>query len=289
VYSLAFSPDGSTLYSGDGGGWVTAWDRASDEQCKLFQLRGRLASDIWRLAVTGNGQLILAATPGSFKVWDTRTEEFWPPNSALPRNYLFALSSDDRTVAAVKEHKLIDFLDLGRHGSHSSYPAIQMPDMVSDLTFSPTDGTLAVVVGGGLYLIDLETDQLLKINNKKEEQLEFSPLGHPLVFSADGKSLAVASECSILLWDVGARRLRQRIKAGRAFVRQLAFHPDGKILASGGDTPIVTLWDVASGKVLQRFDWGIGNKILSLAFEPDGMTAAAGGSSRKYVIWDLDV
>jgi WD40 repeat protein len=99
----------------------------------------------------------------------------------------------------------------------------------------------------------------------------------------------VASECSILLWDVGTRRLRQIIKAGRAFVRQLAFHPGGKILASGGDTPIVSLWDVASGKVLQRFDWGIGSKILSLAFAPDGMTAAAGGSSRKFVIWDLDM
>jgi WD40 repeat protein len=290
VYSLAFSKDSATLYIGDGMGWVSAWDRASDEQHNLFQLRGRLASNIWRLAVTENSRMILAATPGSVKVWDAETQEFWPQNDVLSSNYLFALSSDDRTVATVKDHRLIVCWNLDEHGLHPSLPAIRMPDtvMVSDLLFSPRDGRLAVLTERGVYLIDREAKQLERLDSDSEDPVAFSAWGRCLAFSADGKMLAQARECSILLWDVGTRTLRRTIKAGRAFVRQLAFHPDGKMLASGGDTPIVTFWDVATGKRLHRFNWGIGNKILSLLFAPDGMVAAAGGSNRELVVWDVD-
>lgn len=288
VQSLIFSPDGSILYSGDSRGWVSAWYRAADEQRKLFRLRGQLSSDICRLAVTGNNRLLLAGTPGLFAVWDTETRECWPSNPALPRDCLFALSVDDQTVAAVKDYNRIVFSDLAHRGTDSARPALQMPDKVWYLLFSPTDGSLAVVAGGGLYLLEPETERLIRMNCSDAEQLNCSPLGHPLAYSTDGKMLAVASECSILLWDVATRKLRQTIKTGRAYVRQLAFHPDGKILASAGDTPVVTLFDVASGKAIHRLNWGLGSKILSLAFSPDGMTAAAGGSNRKFVIWDLD-
>lgn len=298
VYSLAFSSDSATLYTGDGGGWVSAWNRASGQQRKLFQLRGEqhYGSDIQRLAVAKSGQLILAASHRLFKVWDAGTEAFWPMAPALASNYDFALASDNCTLAAaIKGNRSsvrssIVFSDLERRCPHPSRPAIQTIDMVTDLLFSPVDGTLAVVdMNGGLYLAEPDAEQPIRINGDDEElRIGFSDLCCCLAFSADGKTLAVASDRSILFWDMETRQLRRKINTGRAFVRQLAFHPNGKILASGGNTPLVTLWDVATGKELQRFDWNIGGRILSLAFAPDGMTAAAGGSNRKFVVWDID-
>lgn len=44
----------------------------------------------------------------------------------------------------------------------------------------------------------------------------------------------------------------------------------------------------APGLRRQRYNWGIGSKVVSLAFALDGMTAAAGGSNRKFVVWDLE-
>jgi WD40 repeat protein len=291
VSSLVFSSDGATIYTGDGGGWVSAWNRATGEQRKLFQLKDRHASDIWRLAVTKDDRLILAATPNSFKVWDASTGAFWPSRPALGSTFESALASDDRTLAAVKEHRSIVFFDLSVRGPHPSRSAVRIPDMVTDLTFSPADGTLGVVdMDGGLYLLEAGADRPFRINSEDEDELiEYSDWCRYLVFSADGKTLATCGSRSILLWDVPARQLRRRIKAGRSIVRQLAFHPDGRLLASGGDTPAVTVWDVTTGKEVHRYDWGIGTKILSLAFAPDGMTAVAGGSNRKFVVWDLDV
>lgn len=144
---------------------------------------------------------------------------------------------------------------------------------------------------GALYLVEPNADLAIRINSDDAgELIEFSGSSRCcLVFSPDGRTLATCAGYSILLWDMETRQLRRRIKAGRAIVRQLAFHPDGKLLASGSDTPVVTLWDVSTGRKVNSYDWGIGKQILSLAFAPDGMTAAAGGNSGKYVLWDLDV
>jgi WD40 repeat protein len=288
VYSLVFSPDAGTLYTGDGSGTVTAWNWRSAER-KLFQLQGRYASDIWRLNVTKDGQWFLAATPNSFRVWDATTQEFWPPVPVLATNFNFALASDDRTLAAMRDQSSIDFWDLQIRGPHPTRPAIRMPSLVVDVLFSPADTALAVVdLDGGLYLVADQDEQPIRINNNTDQSIAYSDGYRYLAFSADGKTLAVASSNSIQIWDIATRQQRRTIKAGRANVRQLAFHPDNQILASGGDTPVVTLWDVASGKVRQRYDWSIGSKIVSLAFAPDGMTAAAGGSNRKFVLWDLE-
>jgi WD40 repeat protein len=292
VYSLVISADGATIYAGDGGGWVSAWDRAAGEQQKLFQLKGRHASDIWRLAVTTDGKRFLAATPNSFAVWDAETREFWPSSPSLASNFIFALAPDDRTVAAVmsRDHRTITFSDLDGRGPHPGHPSVSVADLVSDLVFSPAGELLAVAdMAGGLHLVEPGTNQSARINGDDPDQLiAYADWCRYLAFSADGRTLAASSGRSILIWDLPERRLVRRIKAGRAIVRQLAFHPHGKLLASGGDTSVVSLWDVTTGEEVKRFDWGIGGKILSLAFAPDGMTAAAGGSSRKFVVWDLD-
>jgi WD40 repeat protein len=49
----------------------------------------------------------------------------------------------------------------------------------------------------------------------------------------------------------------------------VAFHPEGKILASGDGDGMVTLWDVTTGKEQRTLR---AHKILHVAFSPDGKT-----------------
>ena len=68
----------------------------------------------------------------------------------------------------------------------------------------------------------------------------------------------------------------------------LAFHPSGRFLAATSNDATVKLYDTATWKRGQSFDWDIG-RLRSIAFSPDGMLAAAGGDRGKIVVWDVDL
>jgi RNA polymerase sigma factor (sigma-70 family) len=85
---------------------------------------------------------------------------------------------------------------------------------------------------------------------------------------------------------LGTARFRQG-----APVACLAFAPDGKTLATGGNylegsDRAVWLWDVPSGKEVRRF-LGHEHSVTAVAFSPDGKTLASGSRDETIRLWDV--
>jgi WD40 repeat protein len=292
VYALVYSPDSNTIYTGDGTGSVTAWNRQSGTSRELFKVKGKYTNGVRQLAVTSDGRFALAAADSApFRVWDLNAGTLWAEGPTA--EYIagvFAISPDNRTVAySVSQDTR--FWDLRNRAPSTHWPTIKRPvlsSLVSELAWS-SSGVLAMVdAGGGLYLLAPGADQFDCLNADESTQRIIHYETALPVFSADGSAIAVCAGWNVFIWDVASGGLRRTIQACKALVHRLAFHPEGRLLAAAGNTKRIYLLDTAAGREVNRYDWGIGNEIQSLAFSPEGMSAAAGGSSGKFVVWDID-
>jgi WD40 repeat protein len=129
-------------------------------------------------------------------------------------------------------------------------------------------------------VVDLAAGKIVKSSGPLD-------VGEELTVAPDGKLLvAVTYSGTVRLWGLAeGRELAELTEAGD--VKQLAFSPDGKLLAGGpafGDKPVV-FWDVASRKEvgpLQAFER---SSLSLLTFTADGQTLVTAGPSVK--LWDV--
>jgi WD40 repeat protein len=88
----------------------------------------------------------------------------------------------------------------------------------------------------------------------------------------------------------------QEIDSGRVLhdlgrpgdVRELAFSPDGRLLAAALGDGSVPVWDVTTGALRARHKCGL-SQTDGVAFAPDGRTLAVGGAGRgsRVILWDV--
>jgi WD40 repeat protein len=132
-----------------------------------------------------------------------------------------------------------------------------------------------------------------------------------VAFTADGKILAAVGSAPKpgkpvgIVWQVDEKgrvvrelyRLDRKPENERAHghkddVNVLAFSPDGKTLATGGDDNRVFLWKANEPTILGELslDSTEGHRpgVLALAFSPDGQFLVAGGADGAVVLWDVE-
>ena len=178
----------------------------------------------------------------------------------------------------------------------ATFPIPSDPKFLRSIVFSP-DGKLLALESSRkddkVTLRDVSTGKSIA---------NLPPYDHVVeawALSPDGRLLAFESpNNTIVLWDIPSRK--QHVATAPAHRQDeefpwmkatlaLAFSPDGRLLASGGNVDyLVKLWDVVSGEHVATFPaLAFGGGITSLAFSPDGKRLAAYDAGGTVRLWDV--
>jgi WD40 repeat protein len=275
----AVSADGKLLaisqYNGKG----------NDETIQIFDLAAgkaiqRLESNYVRhpIGFTADGRFLLAGVdPNVIAIWDTT-------DGKLSRR----LDLKDELQPALKEFDF--FVSRCAVSGDGKTLALQVGEVRKpDPGEIDPGGTLRPMRFYGCA-IDLATGKKRWGTDLGPENV---PAPDPVAFSPDGKILAERLGKSILLRNSATGVLLRELKCEREWhewykqANALAFTPDSKQLVAADLHNNIYVWDVATGKELQKLT-GHRGRIFSVSVSSDGRMFATASEDSTVLIWRLD-
>jgi RNA polymerase sigma factor (sigma-70 family) len=317
--AMTFTTDGKRLAVRNNDQAIRLWDVADGEQLRLFGdpialgrgfNGGFIQSNI---ALSADGSLLASATgANTVRQWDVKTgKEVAVKSSHHGSVAAVALSPDGKTAMTRSTDNVLHLWDADKGIETKSQ---SLAGNVSQAAFS-ADGKLLALGGfdGTVHIWDA-------LNAKEMKEWKAGNQGFAsLALTPNGKTLAVRGfDQSIRLFDVATgNELRQVVAAppaanpggGFAIVaytgnagstQTLTFSPDGTLLAGlavdapagavnavprAPTTSSLRLWDVATGKVMRKFE-APKTAVLALAFSPDGRTIATANADNTISLWE---
>jgi WD40 repeat protein len=236
------------------------------------------------LSADGRTFAILAAgSDDRITVWNLETHSPIRTFSYLHQHVQsVALSPDASWLAVGYEHGQVVVWNIGTgpyHILHSNDGS-----RVSSITFAP-DGQRLVSVNqkGQINCWNVVTLQWIAALRSMPH------LTQRLALAPDGRTLAVASgkPGQISIWDLFTKCLMFTLRGQHIdIINQVAFSPDGRILATCGWEGLVVLWDLSTRQKLATFQAHKG-PVNVIAISRDGRTLATGGDDGVIKLWDL--
>ncbi len=279
IFSVAFSPDGTTLACGASDSTVRLWDVRHRRQ--TAQLPGH-SDSVESVAFSRDGRrLATAGDDETARLWDLTSGAQIAKLSGYGADvWSVDLSPDGRTLADGSKDGTIRLWDVA---TRTRIRVLRgHTDGVTTLRFSPDGRTLA----SGAW------DDTVRLWNTATWAQTATLRGHTdsvhsVAFSPDGRTLASGGDDEkTLLWDLATHRGKGVLTGHKGQVASVAFSPDGRTLATSGKDDKIMLYDVASEARLGVLTGHTGN-VDSVAFSPDGRTLASGAEDKSIRLWDL--
>ena len=322
VWSLALMPDHGRLVSGCKDGSIYVWDMARRPRDRARTMLPA-AARAWTFAQQGRSLLTVdpagqvarwngpgfAARQTAFAVGDRLFGALFSPDG----KWLAVPGPDGRTRIWETETGQLRH-ELGAPGTRmipvafippNGYlltrgfgpAAAQVWDLksgqpveswIAAMNFSPRSPMAFSPDGAWSFLLDGEgTGRLHRTDTGAEQVLE-SDLRQPaqVAFAPDGSRFAAVGRLGTgKLWETASARPLTTLRGFVQAMNAVAFSPDGRRLAVGGDgLEAVKLWDLDSLQEILTLE-GQGSGFDSVGFSPDGLAIAACNRQGTLHLW----
>ena len=320
IWSVAYSPDGQYLATGDTKGNILLRQVKDDRLIHSFE-----DHNAWvvSLAFSPDGKTLASGSCDcTAKLWNVNTGECLHSLTEHEHEvWSVAYSPDGKTVATGCDDTKARLWDVGTgrclrvfsghdnlvtsvifshngkelfSGSHDNTikrwnlttgecKSIQgHEDGVRSLSLSPDGQTLASSGNDRMVrLWDLETGKCKQIL-----------LGHDngvwsVAFSPQGILASSSVDRTVRLWDTNTGECYKVFLGHSNIVNSIAFSPTENLLASGSHDQTIKLWNVDRERCFKTIQ-GYNNQALSTAYSPDNRMLVSGGLSRQVKLWDLN-
>ncbi|MFC1936352.1 WD40 repeat domain-containing protein [Chloroflexota bacterium] len=292
VNTIIFSPDSRTMITADRNGEVLLWERGTWEAATFLPAQSSYAADseaqIWfwgTLALSPDGNLIINAYGDDGVVTGRKLDGQTVFSISFgARVYSIALSPDGKLLAVggLKNNVIIFNLETQQ----------QVEDLVSEyeyimnLDFSPDGKTLLASYERPQNVIitwGTDTWQETATFPHTAERTDY----HDVLFSPDGLELVIATieQEEIIFLNIATKEITKELTEHNRAAYQIAFSPDGNLLASAGDDGMFRIWDANTGESLKVFY--IDQEIGAVAFSPDGSLIAISIWTEGVIVWDI--
>lgn len=244
---ITFSPDGRTL-AVDAENGVSLWNPRSGTRLKVLSFDGSRAPREVRFTPNGRFLVTGANASGHLVIWDTKN---W------------------RKVREINS------------GTDWVFTMDVSPDGKSFATGS-TDGKIILwnlATGAKRRTMHDLTDQIIAIACSPKRGLVASCQMNPTILIR-----SVADGRTVTKWGKGGQGSPPFGNYPQAV--SLAFSPDGRLLAAGGYTGDIALYNTSTWKPIRTLR-GHTSTVWAVAFSPDGNYLASGSQDETAALWDV--
>jgi WD40 repeat protein/tRNA A-37 threonylcarbamoyl transferase component Bud32 len=221
------------------------------------------------------------------RVWDVTTgREVRKLSGHADVVYGLAYSPDGDRLATASWDGTVKVWDAAEGRELLTYRGHDEP--VSRVAFSPDGQRIASLSPGAVKVWDAATGADVRTLGTSG-----GPNRYGLAYSPDGKHVAVTTQlAAVIIWDVDTGRQVQVFRGHTSTVKNVAYSPDGSLLASGAGDLVrsepgeVKVWEAATGR--EVFDLrGHTDPIYGVAFSPDGRRLVSASQDHTLKVWDL--
>lgn len=293
AFSVAFSHDGQILATGGSDGQLRLFRPGTGEAVRVFTGH---TDNVHSVVFSPDDTVVASASRDA-------TVRMWLVHEGTPQRVL-PCDNDQRSVTFSPDGRLIATAGYGgvarlwRLDQTPAEPLYLRVDagLVRGLSFSPNGELLAGVdEKGAVYLWEVSSGRLAAT------LFGHDAFGNQTAFSPDGSRLVSASgDGTVKIWDVDAEHI-SAVRAGSrtvtdgGWISELAYSPNGQMLAIASDTnPVnrdlvdntIRLMDTTTFKERRRLK-GHAQGVTCLAFSSDGAQLASGGRDHVVRAWNV--